>query len=470
MIDVRKYASDPMAFIADLIIPSAHGPRRFGDVMAPFQRDRFQAIAPTLLAIVRGEKPPLGRFWWEGTKGTSKDGDCAACLLYLLAFANRPLDCQVGAADQDQADELRKETRDILHLTHWLAERVTIQNRRILCHATGASCEIIAADTAGSHGARPDVLILNELSHVTKREFAENLMDNAAKVPHGLVIVATNAGFIGTWQRDWRDLAEQSDRWAFHVWDKPAPWLDPAEIEEAKRRNSSSRYLRLWWGVWATGNGDALDPDDIAGCTNASAVPMYGDEPGFGFVAGLDLGISHDKSALCTLGVQPAEQRLKLAACEVWAPDPSGKVNLPQVKAGVLQAKWQFPNLIVFYDPHQAEFMAEQLRREGVPMFPMYFVGKNLDIMAAAVLQVFRDRMIELYPDAELLRDLGRLMIVEKSYGFKLEAARDKTGHADLGTAFAIAVASAAQAICQWQPPADDDLDQYFADLMRDYY
>jgi hypothetical protein len=36
--------------------------------------------------------------------------------------------------------------------------------------------------------------------------------------------------------------------------------------------------------------------------------------------------------------------------------------------------------------------------------------------------------------------DLGRLTIVEKSYGYRLEAVRDEHGHADLATALAIAL------------------------------
>jgi hypothetical protein len=35
---IRRYASDPAAFIAGLTIPGARGPVLFGDAMADFQR------------------------------------------------------------------------------------------------------------------------------------------------------------------------------------------------------------------------------------------------------------------------------------------------------------------------------------------------------------------------------------------------------------------------------------------------
>ncbi|HQZ65472.1 MAG TPA: hypothetical protein PLY87_10375 [Planctomycetaceae bacterium] len=304
MIDIRKFADDPTAFQAELIIPSAHGNVRFSDCMADFQRERFAGINAALIAIARGEKPEFGRHWWEATKGASKDSDLAVCLLWLLAFSKRPLTCQVGAADADQADELRKAAKDILRLNTWLAERLTIQARRIFCQANGCECEIISANVAGSHGARPDVLILNELSHVTKQEFAENLLDNAAKVPQGLAVIATNSGFEGTWQERWRDIALNSDRWKTHIYSRPSPWLDDAEMEEAKRRNSHARYMRLWWGVWASGSGDALDEEDIQAAINPELRPILRTirpvEDWF-YVGGADLSVKHDHSALVVL-------------------------------------------------------------------------------------------------------------------------------------------------------------------------
>ena len=114
-------------------------------MLAGFQRERFAAIAPALVAVARGEQPPIGRYWWEASKGCSKDSDLAVCILWLLAFSNRPLTAQIGAADQDQADELRKAAKGILHFNPWLAERVRVNVWKIVCEATGSEAEIIAA-------------------------------------------------------------------------------------------------------------------------------------------------------------------------------------------------------------------------------------------------------------------------------------------------------------------------------------
>ncbi|HEX4145152.1 MAG TPA: hypothetical protein VHY91_16720 [Pirellulales bacterium] len=436
------YRSDFLTFASDLIIPSAHGQRRFGDVMAPFQVERFGQIAPALYALAKGEKPPIGRYWWEATKGASKDSDLAVCLLWLLAFAGRSLLAQVGAADQDQADELRKAATDILRLNPWLGGRVVIQNWKITCTSNGATAEIVAADTAGSHGARPDVLIINELSHITKQEVAENWRDNADKVPQGLVVIATNAGFMGTWQYRWREIARTSPRWVFNQRAEPSPWIDPADLAEAERRNSKARFRRLWWGVWSSGTGDALDSADIEAAVDQRLGPMQGDEPGYGFVAGLDLGIKQDHSAHVVLGYHTATQRCRLALCQSWGPGFEGKVDLMAVEASVMAANKRF-GCSTLYDPHQAGLMAQRCQKHGAPMVEVPFVGSTLNKLAAAVLDAFRSRAVDLYPEPKLLADLNRLTIVEKSYGYKLEATHDADGHADRATALALALLGA---------------------------
>lgn len=441
MADIKRYATDPLAFFDALTIPSALGVKRFGDCMADFQREWFKAVAPSLLALSRGEVPPIGRFWTERTKGASKDSDVALCLLWLLAFSKVKLDAQVGAADREQAQELQKAASDILRLNEWLSLRPIEQLQWALrCPATGSLVTIIASDVASSHGARPDVVVLNELSHVTKEDFAQNLLDNASKKPRGLVIIATNAGFQSTWQATWRDAFRNSSRWHFHQWSQPAPWLGDDEVEEAQRRNSRSRFNRLYWGEWVSQSGDALDQSDIDACVDSSLAPM-GRQQGWSFAGGLDLGVRNDHSALVIVGFRRDSQQLRLAYAESWAPDPrTGQVDLIHVEQTVLATHKRFDPRQIGFDPYAAQLMAQRLQRQRVRMKEIPFVGSHLNEMASTLLEVFRSRRIRLSPCPKLIRDLQRLTIAEKSYGYKLEATRDVHGHADLATALAVAL------------------------------
>lgn len=54
--DLARYARSFEAFAYALVIGSAHGPARFGDVWADFQVEAFKALAPRLFDV-RGVEP-----------------------------------------------------------------------------------------------------------------------------------------------------------------------------------------------------------------------------------------------------------------------------------------------------------------------------------------------------------------------------------------------------------------------------
>ncbi len=455
--ELQSMARDPAAFRAALVIRCAHGLKRFGDVIAPFQETDFRAMDPAFVALAQGRKPERGRFWLERTKGGSKDSDLAVMMLWLLAFSGRPVRIQIGAYDSDQADEVRLIIQDILRidapLNRLLADVTKTIRGEIRNARTDSVCEILTTDSRGSHGSRPDLCLVNELSHIGNQEFAETLLDNADKVPNGVVCIATNAGALDTWQFAWHELARTSPRWYFSALTEPAPWIDPADLEESRRRNSASRFNRLWRGHWVRGSGDALDLDDIEAAITLRA-PMEEARPGYAFVSGLDLATRRDFASVVTVAADYENRRVRLAHCQSWKPMPGGTIDLTGVEEAVYEAAWTF-RCPVYFDPFQAVAMAQRLTRLGLTMHEVPFVGANLNRMASAMLQVFRERRIDLYDDRELIRDLGRLTIVERSFGYKLEANRDPNGgHADRAFALALAL-PAAMEIAQTLTPCN---------------
>ena len=436
-----KCPDDFLLFIRGLNIPSGKGMQVFDSCMADFQREVFADLAPSLDAVRKGEMPPKRRFWLERTKKASKDGDCAASLLWLVAFPIRPLFIQVGAADRDQAAIVKRRAADILFYNSWLNEHVTIQSNMIKHNGGMASIEIVAADVAGSHGETPDVLIVNELTHVTKWEFVENLMDNADGVPRGLVIVMTNAGYKGTKAAVFRDVAVNSPDWSVHLWQQPAPWHNPASIADAKKRNTKSRFMRLWYGKWASGKGDAFDESDIDRIFKPGLKQLQKPEDGWRYVAGLDLGISHDHAGLAVAGINEQLRKIRIVWMRGFEPsETTGEVDLIEVENVCRSMHKIFRFEWLGYDPHQAVLMAQRLRRANIRMVQVAFTGNNLTTMAETLKTVIETHTLESYedPDGRLRRDFGKFNIVEKSYGYKLEATSDEYGHADVGTAVAI--------------------------------
>jgi hypothetical protein len=66
--------------------------------------------------------------------------------------------------------------------------------------------------------------------------------------------------------------------------------------------------------------------------------------------------------------------------------------------------------------------------------------------MASFLVELFQSRMIELYPDPDLLSDLGRLRIKPTPTAWRLDAARTAQGHADRASALTLAVLGARRA------------------------
>jgi hypothetical protein len=84
-------------------------------------------------------------------------------------------------------------------------------------------------------------------------------------------------------------------------------------------------------------------------------------------------------------------------------------------------------------------------RKAVLPMVEIAPTGQNLQKIASALIEAFNDRRVELFDDPELRRDLNRLRVEERPYGFRLVSPRDQLGHGDLGTAFSLAMLAASE-------------------------
>ena len=184
-------------------------------------------------------------------------------------------------------------------------------------------------------------------------------------------------------------MARESNRWHFQQFCEPSPWLSDEEVEEAKRRNSLARYNRLWWGIWASGLGDAIDDGDIQACIDTSLGPM-GKQPGWFYIAGIDLGITHDHSAnRGRRSPRYAETAARLCR-ELGTGPKTRKVDLVRVESTVLEMNRRYGFSLAGYDPYACQLLAQRLERQGVKMKEVAFTGKNLNEMASTLLEVFR--------------------------------------------------------------------------------
>lgn len=454
--------SNLLAFLHGIRIAGAHGPVTFGNCMADFQLDVFRSIAPSLHAVRDGKMPPKRRFWIERTKKAGKDSDLAAMMLWLLAFPERPIYLQAGAGSRDQAAIVRQRIEDLLYYNDWLREFVEVNNWKVQHRGGLAEMDIITSDESSAHGANPDVMLINELVHIRRWGFVRNLMNNADGVPQGVVIVATNAGFVATEAAAFKEAVKASPLWTIHQWAEPAPWHSPELIEDAKLRDTPSEHARLWYGRWASGTGDSLGRNVIDRCFRDDLGPITKPEPNWRYIAGLDLGVKQDHSGLVMVGVQAIEQRLRVCWLKGWAPGALSKmVDLGEVRETCAWLSRTFRLEWLGFDPTQAMLMAQDLVRLGVPMREVSFSSPaSRSLMAQSLMQVLESGVLECYDDEEgrLRRDLGKMSIVAKpGRGYRIEAAVDKHGHADVGTALAICLPRAMAMLGSMRPALQPD-------------
>jgi phage terminase large subunit-like protein len=441
---LAQYATDPMAFFGDLPIRTEAGQVPFATVQTPFQYEWLSAVAPALLAASAGTVPAIRKFWAEAVKGSAKTTMIAMAVLWAVAFSRRPLRIQIGAFDGDQAAEVRLAAHGILRALPWLAERVVSDKWQLSCKRTGSTCEILASDPHGTSGGNPDIVVLDEAVQITREEYAAHMLNNASKRHDSITIISTNAGFQGTWQFTLREMARTSPLWSFHQGLDRPPQITLEEFEEARQFNTATRFARYFLGVWGSGAGDALDPEAIQDAITLQG-PMSRPLDGWSFVAGLDLGLTRDHAGLVMLGCEQGKNRIALCQLESWKPPKRGQVDLSDIERTIVMLHRRFHFRELWYDPWQCEMLAQNLRRSGIHAEPMHFNGGNLNMMASVLIETFASRQIDLWNDSQLIRDLQRLTITEKSYGYKLESTRDADGHADRATALTIALPAAAR-------------------------
>jgi len=473
---IKKSENDFLLFLEGLVIPSASGPQLFFDCMADFQREAFLSLGPSLISLRDGRVPKIRRFWIERTKKSAKDSDLAAVIMWLMAFPKRPFKCQIVASNFKQAGILRNRVIEILHYNTWLNELVEVIGGQIRNKNQHKEIwtKIESTDTGGAaQGEAPELLILNELVHVTKWEVMQAHMNNALGVPMNVTIVSTNAGIKGTPAESWRKIAlEEGSRWKPHIWSSPSPWSDPEDIKEARRLDPiGMEFARLWEGKWISGIGSALDEFTIDACFCLEG-PTKRRKEGMFYYGGLDLGISHDHAGVVVLGVSHSENKVKLVYFEGFSPCvPVGKkleVDLVKVEKRCSQVYEKYGITWFGYDPAAGgSFMAQRLRLVGVPMQEVCFSSRSVrTTMATTFVQAMKERKVECYDDANktLRRDFGKFNIEHRPpSSYCLTAVSDEFGHADVGTAFVIAL-----------PPAASSLDFFYdssagMDLVYDY-
>jgi len=448
-LDPKALAASPAAFRAALLVDAAEGYEKLGLICDPWQRADFEALDPAWLAVTGRAKPeaPKLRAYLERPRGHSKTNDLAVMVAWALFASARQLVIAAAAADQDQSRLLRDAVSKLARLNPWLAEFLDVQRDKVTNPHTGSALVILSADADSSYGLTPDAVIVDELTHWSDagEQLWTSLFSAAAKKSNCLLAIISNAGTGEgqSWQWRIREAARTDEAWYFSRLEGPqASWISERHLAEQRRMLPPVAFDRLWLNKWTSGQGDAITETDLQAAVRLDAKPARR-EPGLAYLAGLDLGLARDASALVVVAVDSEAERVRLVDVQAWKATPGERVEVAQIEAAIVAAHEKWKLQTVAFDPWQASYLAERLSARGLAMCETAFAAKNLQGMASAVVEGFRDRRIELYPEPALLHDLRGLRVVERSFGYRLDATRDKHGHSDRAIALALALLAA---------------------------
>ena len=389
---------------------------------------------------------PRRRFWLERPRGHSKTTDTAAMLLWVLLAARRPVRGIAAAADRDQARLLLQQMAFLARLNpeltaglHITRDRATVRPvspamaHELMPPHEGASplesspdessspdgppsssgramgeprevdrfafdphdsaaalgfpareLEVVSSDAASSYGTLADFLVCDELCHWSSPELWHSLYTAAAKQPHTVLAVLTNAGIGRDWRWEARERArrshEQNGAWWFDtVEGVQASWIDRAFLEEQRAALPEVVYRRLWLNQWQARSGGFLRPEEVAACRDRALAVREAGEPGRLYVAAIDYAEKHDRTAAIVAHVQPPTEerprpRVIVDRLDVVAPGPDQPVPVAWVEDWMLRQAAAFPGVRFIVDEHQLVGTVQRLGQR-LPIERFAFAG-----------------------------------------------------------------------------------------------
>lgn len=416
------------------------------------------------------EKPLV---WMDGPTGCGKDQIIAAVVLAVICYAPEGFRAVVLSTDKDRAADAIETTKGFCRRdSARLGQYVTFTRNEIRPADESRDVKVVIepCDGASASGARADLFILNEVQSWRdphgQRVWTETIARYGKR--GGRFVVFSNAPFTGRgdWRREaWETARTDKDSWVyFPVRVADCPWITPEYLAKQRKNLPPAVYKRLFECVPTDGRGELVDKAVLERCTHKDLHAMpFGLVParlGVRF-AGCDLGITRDHAVIVVLCLTP-EQTIFLERIDVWVPDPHSpdetarEVSIDDVERRLMHYGIEW-GASVLLDPYQGVHMRQHIEAAGITVTQVDATATNLTEQASAVVDVFRDGRIRLFPDAGrtslgngVVTSLGQQLldaeIREQERGIRIVSKKTRAGHGDQASAFALALLGAVRA------------------------
>lgn len=418
--------------------------RLWGDVATPDQWEDARAILDP--------DCPTPYSFLTRARGYSKTMDLAGIALVSLLLLPPNSRAYALAADRDQGRLLVDAAEGFV--LRGLHNLFRVDAWKITCPRKGSTLDVLAADAPGAWGLRPAFVVVDELAQWPTTPAARRLWDavstSVAKNPAAKMVVLTTAGDPAHWSHKVLEHAYSDPLWRVREVKGPPPWMDPARLEEQRRRLPESTFRRLFLNEWTASEDRLALPQDLAACATLDG-PLP-PEPGRSYVIGVDLGLKADRTVAAVCHPEQVDTdldagprlRVVLDRMEVWAGTRDRPVRLSDVEGWLAQAIRAFRSPPIVLDPWQAIGLAQRLRGRGATVEEFTFSSASVGRLASALHVLIRDHALAIPNDPELIDELSNVRLRETSPGV-LRMDHDPDKHDDR----AIALALAAQRIVE---------------------
>jgi hypothetical protein len=347
-----------------------------------------------------------------------------------------------------QGREFIKQVKDwyAIKLNSWIQQWARLTKNQLVGLAVGSVAEVLTIDALGSHGSRPSLTVIEELSHHRDLENLQTLLDDAVK--GGGLLVWTNMGSTNSAAFKLRELARmcETGRWKFFSHSTVAPWISKEKVAERARFASQSRFLNMYGGQWTPDMLDGIGGDLIHSRIVLDG-PHHSAREGLRYYIGCDSGVVKDAFSCVCLGVDPARRKIIAAEDRAFRPPVGGQIDLEMVEEFIRDMGRRFRPRKIRIDRSHFFGGVQSLRRDlGNIVEGVSITAGTLRQFAEAVLSVFHAGQIELYP-GDLADDLLKIEIANCGAYDKVRADRDSSGHADLAFGMLLALLDATDAL-----------------------
>lgn len=387
-------------------------------------------------------------------RGGSKTTDLAAILIaVMLAQSAKGARLYVLAADRDQGRLLLGAMQGFVTRTAHLRGTLEFSSYRAVEPGRNVVLEVLAADAASSWGLIPDFVVLDELAQWPQTRQSEELYESirtSLVKRRARFVVITTAGQPGHFAYVEREHARHDALWRLHEVPGPAPWNDPVALEEQRRALPESSFRRLYLNEWLETDDRLASLEELEALVHDVHPPSHRGVRSF---IGVDLGITHDRTAVAILHVEepgrrdgtdgePGERRVLVERVETWAGTTEHPVRLADVRDWLIREAERYVDVHVVFDAWQSVGMVQELRERGISAEALQVTAPLKSRMTQELIRAIRDRTIRLPPDTNLLHELSRVRVYESSAGL-LRLDHDAGEHDDRVSALGLAMITA---------------------------